>query len=331
MTSTRAHPARTRHPGAAGAGNAGRLCAAHAWTVRRPLTAFLIIVFGLAYPLMAMPVLAVRGVMPGGGLVARLPVPPDELAGLLLAVGALLPAGMYVTWAAEGRAGVRRLLSRMVRWRVGVGWWLAVLIGLPVLTVGIALLRGDTPRSVDPVDLVVSQVGLLAVNLALVNIWEEAAWVGVFQSRLERRHNIFVAALLTAVPFGFAHWPLAFFGDVTSGSAAVALAAYLTLGVIFRPMLGVFLRGTRGSVLLVALLHSVFNRTNNDNGIAAGLLDGDGRRLATLIAVIALTGATAVLIRRRLGLTRGADTPCRPLDVPPVDPGKSQGVIVNKH
>jgi uncharacterized protein len=131
----------------------------------------------------------------------------------------------------------------------------------------------------------------------------------VFQSRLERRHNIFVAALLTAVPFGFAHWPLAFFGDVTSGSAAVALAAYVTLGVIFRPMLGVFLRGTRGSVLLVALLHSVFNRTDNDNGIAAGLLDGDGRRLATLIAVIALTGATAVLIRRRPGLTR---LPCCP-------------------
>jgi membrane protease YdiL (CAAX protease family) len=301
MTNTRARPAETQDPGPAGTGQAGRLSAVRAWAVRRPLTAFLIIVFGLAYPLMAMPVLAVRGVIPGGGLVARLPIPPDELAGLLLAVGALLPAALYVTWAVEGRAGVRRLLSRMVRWRVGVGWWLAVLTGLPVLTVGIALLLGDTARTVNPVELVVSQLGLLAVNFALVNIWEEAAWAGFFQSHLERRHNIFVAALLTAVPFGFAHWPLAFFGDVTFGSATVALAAYVALGVIFRPMLGVFLRGTRDSVLLVALLHSVFNRTNNDNGIAASLLDGDGRRLAMLLAVIALTGAAAVLIRRRLG------------------------------
>jgi membrane protease YdiL (CAAX protease family) len=246
-------------------------------------------------------VLAVHDVIPGGGLVARLPVPPDQLAGLLLTVGALLPASLYVTWAVDGRAGLRRLLSRMVRWRVGVSWWLAVLIGLPVLTVGIALLLGDTARSVDPVELVVSQLGLLAVNFALVNIWEETAWVGVFQSRLERRHNVFVAALLTAVPFGFAHWPLAFLGEVTVGSATVALVAYLALGVIFRPMLGVFLRGTRDSVLLVALLHSVFNRTNNDNGIAAGLLDGGGQRLAVLIAAIALTGATALVIRRRLG------------------------------
>jgi hypothetical protein len=54
-------------------------------------------------------------------------------------------------------------------------------------------------------------------------------------------------------------------------------------------------------VLLVALLHSVFNRTNNGNGIAAGLLDGEGQRLAMLVAAVALTGATAVLIRRRLG------------------------------
>jgi len=30
----------------------------------------------------------------------------------------------------------------MVRWRVGAGWWLAILFGLPRLTVGIALLLG---------------------------------------------------------------------------------------------------------------------------------------------------------------------------------------------
>jgi hypothetical protein len=65
-------------------------------------------------------------------------------------------------------------------------------------------------------------------------------------------------------------------------------------------MLGVFLRGSRDSVLLVALLHSIFNRTNNENGIAAGLLDGDARALAIPIAVIVLTAATAVVMRRRL-------------------------------
>jgi hypothetical protein len=67
-------------------------------------------------------------------------------------------------------------------------------LGVP----GRALLLGDTARSVDPVDLAVRRLGLLAVNFALVSIWEETAWAGVLQSRPERRDNVFVAALLTA-------------------------------------------------------------------------------------------------------------------------------------
>ena len=71
-------------------------------------------------------------------------------------------------------------------------------------------------------------------------------------------------------------------------------------------MIGVFLQGTRGSVLAVAALHSVFNRTKNENGIAAGLLDGDGRRLATLLAVMVLTGViVAVTPWGRIGRNAG--------------------------
>ncbi len=91
------------------------------WVARRPLTAFLILGFGLAYPAMAVPILAARGVIPGGALPARLHIAPDELAGLLLTLVGLLPAAMIVTWAADGRVGVRRLLGRMRRWRVGLG------------------------------------------------------------------------------------------------------------------------------------------------------------------------------------------------------------------
>ena len=57
---------------------------------------------------MALPILAQHG-----GLIDRLPIAPDELAGLLLTVGALTPATVYVTWAVDGRAGLRRLGSRL--------------------------------------------------------------------------------------------------------------------------------------------------------------------------------------------------------------------------
>ena len=71
-------------------------------------------------------------------------------------------------------------------------------------------------------------------------------------------------------------------------------------------MIGVFLRGTHGSILAVALLHTMFNRSNNDEGLVAGLLEGDGRKLAGLLAVLILT-ATIAYISRRLNRPAGTD------------------------
>jgi len=271
------------------------------WVARHPIGAFLLLAGLLAYTLMPLPALATRGLIPGRSLLARLPIAPHEGAGFLLTWGALLPATLAVTWAAEGREGLQRLGRRLRRWRVGVGWWLVVLLALPTLTIGLALLLGDGLKPVDAVPFLAGQLGFLAVNLFIVNLWEETAWAGFLQTRWERRHNLFVASLLTAVVFAFGHLPLAFFEDFTAGSLLGSLLLYFVLGVLFRPMLAVVLRGTGDSLLLVAVMHSVFNRTNNDNGIAAGLLDGESRGITMLVAVVVVTAATAVAIRDRLG------------------------------
>ena len=278
------------------------------FAARRPLTAFLVLGMSLGYTLAFVWGLAYNGVIPGGGLADALNIAPDELVGAVTLL-ALLPAALFVTWASDGRAGVRILLRRAFHWRVSPWWWLTVLFGLPILTVGLALLLGDDLRPVDISSLVVSQLTLLLVNFIVTNLWEETAWTGVFQTRLEERHNWLVAAILTAIPFAAMHLPLQFFLDqpVTIGSLAAAFGLYLVLGLLVRPMFAVFRRGTGDSVLLVALLHSVFNRTNNQNGIAATLLEGNARQLAMLIAVVVLTVVTAVVIRSRLSRQYGAE------------------------
>jgi uncharacterized protein len=274
---------------------------------RRPLTTFLILGLSLAYTLAFVWGLAYHGVIPGGGLADTLHIAPDELTGAAT-LAALFPVALYVTWAADGPEGVRALLRRVFRWRVSLGWWLVVLLGLPTLTVSLALLLGDDLRPVDVTSLIVSQLTLLVVNFVVTNLWEETAWTGVFQTRLEQRHNWAVAAALTAIPFAAAHLPLQFFlgQPVTPGSLAAAFGIYLFLGLLVRPLFAVYRRATGDSLLLVALLHSVFNRTANQNGIAATVLDGDARQLATVIAVILLTGVTAVLVRARLSRRYGA-------------------------
>jgi len=266
---------------------------------RRPITAFLMMAFGIAYPVMALVALAVHRVIPGGPLLDRLPFPPDEIAGLMLTMLALLPSALFVTWAADGRPGIVSLFRRIARWRFGIGWWLAVLAGLPALTVASTLILGGSLESVDPVGLIWNQLRLLLINFILVNLWEETAWAGVMQTRLERRYNIFAAAALTALPFGFIHLPLAFLGEISVASVLISLAAYILLGLFLRPLIGTVLRGCCDSLLAAGLMHSVFNRTNNDNGIAATLLNGELYRLGILIAVVVLIALLALLAGRR--------------------------------
>jgi hypothetical protein len=111
-------------------------------------------------------------------------IAPDELTGAAVVL-ALFPAALFVTWATTGRSGVRALFNRAFRWRVSPWWWLTVLLGLPILTVGLARLMGDDLRPVDITSVVVSQLTFLLVNFVVINLWEETAWTGLFQTRLE--------------------------------------------------------------------------------------------------------------------------------------------------
>ena len=271
---------------------------------RHPIATFLVVGLSSAYALVSVWGLAYHGIIPGGSLAEMLHIAPDELAGLLSVIG-LFPSALFVIWAGEGRSGVTRHLRRMTRWRVNIGWWLLVLTGLPVISTVFAVFMGHSVRPAHLIGVLVSQLGLLAINFVLVNFWEEAAWAGLFQTRLERRHNIFAIGVLSAMPFALAHVPLQFFlpGEVTAGSLVVAFVLYFVVSALVRPMLATVLRGTGDSLLLVALLHSVFNRTNNDDGIVATLTSGDARLVAMAVGPVLLTVAVVVPIRRRL--TRG--------------------------
>ncbi|MCW2762561.1 MAG: hypothetical protein JWR85_2762 [Marmoricola sp.] len=267
---------------------------------RHPVSTFLGLVFAIAYPVMSVPVLADHGVIPGGWMPQLPGVDTERIASVLLVFVALLPAALWTTWAADGPAGVRLLVHRMFRWQFGAPWWLLVLFGLPTLTLGLALLFGDTFKPVEVAPFVIAQLVGLLVNLVLINMWEETAWSGVVQTRLERRHGLVVAALLTAVPFALVHLPLHFIGNFSIGSVTAALVALLIICALVRLMIGVFLRGTRDSILAVALIHTLFNRSNNDEGVVAGLVEGDGRKLAGLLAVLVMTAVVAIVSRRRL-------------------------------
>jgi VIT1/CCC1 family predicted Fe2+/Mn2+ transporter len=76
---------------------------------------------------------------------AALPRPFTAIGAIL---GLALPA-FLITAATDGRTGVRDLLRRMLRWRVGVGWYLLAMLAIPVGAMILAPSSSGRRRSKD--------------------------------------------------------------------------------------------------------------------------------------------------------------------------------------
>ncbi|WP_324277827.1 type II CAAX prenyl endopeptidase Rce1 family protein [Blastococcus brunescens] len=238
-----------------------------AWVTRRPLTAFLLIVFGLGWPLMSLPALTDHGVVAGRGL-------PGEIWILAVVLLVMLPAALWVTSVTEGRSGVRTLLHRAFRWRFGAGWWAVVLLALPLTALALGVATGRSVQISDLLGVLAGEVVSLIVAVVLINLWEETVWAGFLQTRLERRHGLVLAAALTALPFAAIHVPLEFVGDFSAASVAFGVALLLAVSVLFRLMVGVVLRAAADSLLAVAVLHAVWNTSNGEDGLVDQVLSG---------------------------------------------------------
>ena len=131
-----------------------------------------------------------------------------------------------ITRSLSGRAGVRRLYAGVLRWRFGVRWWAAALTVVPIATVAVAGAAGTLQGPADGWGLEALQYVFLAVvfGALLGNMWEELAWTGFFQAEMTDRHGLLKGALVTAVPFGLIHLPLAFEADGLGGTSLRDLA-----------------------------------------------------------------------------------------------------------
>jgi membrane protease YdiL (CAAX protease family) len=141
--------------------------------------------------------------------VGLLPYKLGAATGLLNGAAILLGpaiAAFIMTATTEGRAGIRRLLRRIVLWRVGLRWYLFALVGIPVILVlGAVVLPGAlasfqmlSPSWVwfYPV-AVVSAFFMPASPLA-----EETGWRGFALPRLQRLHGPLVGSLVLGAALG---------------------------------------------------------------------------------------------------------------------------------
>jgi uncharacterized protein len=211
----------------------------------------------------------------------------------LLASGPFLAA--IVTAAVVGRRkGLRAYFRRLIRWRVGVGWYVVAFLA-PVAGWAIAayvnVLLGAAPPS--PVQLAGWSLIITSTLGFLINpfggAWEEPGWRGYALPLLLRRHSPLVGSAVLGVLWALWHVPLFLTGFVPWPDAALVFA----LSFVFT---AIYLR-TAGSVLIAFLLHASINGAGE---FFLGLFTaGDRVRMYWILAALcAVVVIVAILVNR---------------------------------
>jgi membrane protease YdiL (CAAX protease family) len=225
---------------------------------RYPLTSFFVMAFAFSWIIWSPWFLSEDG----AGL---LPFSSPLLASFLVPLGILLgPAlsGFIMTGVTEGRMGIRRLLRRIVLWRVGLRWYLFALIGIPVVMTlgtvilpgGIALLRGLGPG------YVLSYLGTYVLVVILGGpLFEEPGWRGFALPRLQPLHGPLVGTLILGLLWALWHLPeflVPAWAESSGGSSFLAIVKFILIAIAFAIVTTWVFNNTRGSVFIAILVHA---------------------------------------------------------------------------
>jgi len=184
----------------------------------------------------------------------------------LASFGPMLSA-LLITGLTGGGAAIRRLLGRLLIWRVGARY-LAFTLLAPFGLFALALILNRLVLGSWPDLSLLGQadylpylgpVGVLGVWLLTYGLGEEVGWRGFALPYLQRSHTAGNATLILAVLWASWHLPAFFFRDT-----------YVDLGVLGFPMffftiifatanLTWLYNSTGGSLLMAVLFHAIFN------------------------------------------------------------------------
>src|SRR5918993_570056 len=215
---------------------------------RHPLMTFFILTYALAW-ILWLPLVVLQDTIPAApGLV-------------LVLLGSNVPSllAIVLTALVLGRGALRKLLGRLLIWRVDPRWYLVVVLGPVALAGGMVALNAFVGGPAISVD-----VPLLTVVITLAffifpgsALGEEIGWRGYALPRLQSGRSALSASLILGVIWAFYHLPLFFTGQAFRSPSL--LVPFVVSGLALSVILSWVYNSTGGSLLLVVLLHATAN------------------------------------------------------------------------
>jgi membrane protease YdiL (CAAX protease family) len=266
---------------------------------RHPLVFFFLIAFAGAW-LIEVPIALSET---GTGLLP-FTIPRPLLALAIAAATFLGPtlSAYIMTYMTEGRIGIRRLLRRYVLWRVGLRWYLFVLLAIPAIEVLGAIVVPGALGSFQGLTLTM----VLTYPIAFVSTWvlggplgEEPGWRGFALPRLQPLHGPLLGSIILGILWACWHLPLFWSGIWTPPTIPNIVMFILMITCLTIIMTWVF-NNAKGSLLITMLMHASFNTFANR--IVAPLFPAPILNEYGLLPVLIGFGATAMVL---VALTRG--------------------------
>jgi membrane protease YdiL (CAAX protease family) len=193
-------------------------------------------------------------------IIALVPIDPVEgpqfvHVALVFFVASPSVFGFLFARTADGREGVRSLLSRASRWRVGPTWYVASLLLIPAVIGLSTLIRGLLGESLAGLDIISNLVFAIPIAL-LAAVMEEFGWRGYMLPRLLERHSALKAALIVGVVWALWHAPINYLGLSKYGAQAIPILLVLFIMPIVQTVIMVWIHNSaKQSMLMMVLTH----------------------------------------------------------------------------
>jgi membrane protease YdiL (CAAX protease family) len=174
-------------------------------------------------------------------------------------------AGLLMTGLVHGRAGLRELLARIFKWRVGARWYAVALLTTPLLVIPILLaLSLISPVFLPDAFTTDDVVVLLLLGLMVGSIGgfsEELGWTGFAVPTVRQLHGVLTTGLIVGAMWAAWHVPVTFLSTLSpSGAVSWSLLLpplffYMAVLPAYRVLM-VWVYDRTESLLVAMLMHT---------------------------------------------------------------------------
>jgi len=190
-----------------------------------------------------------------------IPATTDQIMvlGMAMLLGPSI-ASILLTGLTSGWAGFRKLVSRLLRWRVGIRWYVIALLTAPLSTAAVLLaLSPFSPEFLPGIFTSDDKTTLLLAGIVgglIVGFFEELGWTGFATPKMRSRYSIVSTGLIIGLLWGAWHFILFWENDSFSGVfPLVLLIARLFTWLPAYRILVVWVYDHTKSLLVAILMH----------------------------------------------------------------------------